>query len=962
MKFITGQNTEQLIETVDYLSQPSPTPKDFTPAPRCSLDFMIELDDGTQLGDTVFRIQHFSGSESLSQLFDFSVTLHANTYTSSGLDQPWGNLVANQYGRLLSEGGATSQKIDFSQILGAKASIRMGLPETSEDVSTGSYPNDRPVVFFNGIITNFSMTQRGVYQASIKPALYKLSLQNNYRLFSQQTILDVVMQVLSENNIDFNRAELEAKPNKIICGLANYRKQDWLQAGETDLAFLQRLMGKVNLFYYFKHSDNKHEMVIADQPYYQSIYQRSVSASSGKFEETEQLKPLYLSFTQQQSSDRDDYITQFSYQQNLTTSGIKTVLAQKEANWESQKTAQTSPVYLDLVNTTEKLNMELLHLVQYGATEKEIETITNGSMNRLVASRFSFSGASTCSEMKPGYQFLVKERDDDAQSGAGASDSVFSDSPIFPTLNDRTFVVTSVKHQATVAGDYSNQFQAVDASGLATPFNGQTSNMGSILAQVIDNSAAKQAQADEQSGQIQTNRQQGASDKYLTKDVFSYDSKHFYFDAQSIQGGSQVGTQGSPSSASGANESYKCKGIYVRFIDEPEEAAPHWVKLAEHMQSIPEVDSYVTIGRSNDDNEIPEVQQSLQAKGSKVIMPDDYTCHTNVGNNYSTNYGDNTSISFGGDIQRPLSFAKNIVETQRNSGNYNGVSYSESSSYNYAISPRSHSVSRTGDGPDLNFNPATLGQYVSYGQQATYGDTYNESEHTGNSTSKNTHTGTSTNYQTQTGHTFSQSTQTGGSTSISSIDSTNSTSQVGSSSSINLVGQSSNISVTGTSASVSTTGMSVGASLTGMSMNSSLTGMSVNTSLLGMSTGVSLTGISSNTSLTGVSESTSLVGASSSVSLTGASDSTSLTGASSSTSLTGAHSGLNITGSSSALSVTGSSSSLSVTGDSSSISVTGSGLSVSVVGSGASVSQILRPDIKMEQLTLDIVSSIKMVL
>lgn len=933
MKFITGQNTEQLVESIDYLNQPQPN--DHAPAPRCSLDFFIELDDGTQLDDKTLRIQHFSGHESLSDMFELSVTLHANTFTSSGLDQPWGDLIEGEYGQLLTAGSSTAQHISFESILGAKASIRMGLPETSEDIASGTYPDDRPVVFFNGIITNFSMTQRGVYQATIKPALYKLSLQNNYRLFSQQTILDVIMQLLSENNIDFNRKELEAKPNKIICGLANYRKQDWLQAGETDLAFLQRLMGKVNLFYYFKHVETSHEMVIADQPYYQNIYQRAVNLDTRRFEETQALKPLYLSFSKQQSVDRDDYITQFSYQQNLTSSGIKTVLAQKEANWESQKTAQTSPVYLDKVNTTEKLNMELLHVVQYGATEKEIETITNSSMNKLLASRFSFSGASTCNEMKPGYQFLVKERDETrAESGGNSGADLRRQSPIFPTLNDRVFVVTSVKHQATVEGDYSNQFQAVDAGGLATPFSAQTGNMGSILAQVIDNSAAKQAQADSSSAQVQTNRQQGASDKYLTKDVFSYDSKHFYFDAD-------------------AQESYKCKGIYVRFIDEAEDAAPHWVKLAEHMQTIPEVDSYVTVGRSNDDNEIPEVQQSLQAKGSKVIMPDDYTCHTNVGNNYSTNYGDNTSISFGADVQRPLSYAKHIVETQRKSNQYNGVSYSESSSYGYSISPRSHNLSRTGDGPDLDFNPASMSQYVSYGQQATYGDTYNESEQQGNSTSKNTQIGTSSNHHTQHGHSYSESTQTGGSTSVSSVDTSTNTSQVGTSSGTSIVGQSSQISVTGSASNLSTTGTSMGSSLTGMSMNSSLTGISIN---------ASLTGLSTSTNLTGLSQSTGLVGIASNTNLTGISDSTNLTGVSSSVGLTGVSDSTNITGVSSSMNVTGSHSSLSATGDNTSISVTGSDLTVNLVGSGASINQTMRTDLAMKNLALDIISSLKMVL
>lgn len=933
MRFKTGHNTEQFIERLDYLNQPTPQPAGFTPAPRCSLDFYVELDDGTLLDDQVLRIQQFSGQESLTQMYELHATLHANTFTSSGLDLPYGSLQAGKYGSLLQEGGKTTQKIDFEKVLGSKACIRMGLPETDEDVNAGSYPEARPVVYFNGIITNFSMAQRGVYQATIKPSLFKLTLQNNYRLFSQQTILDIVIQVLAENNIDFNRSELEAAPNKIIRGLANYRKQDWLQAGETDYDFIHRLMQKVNLYYYFLHSNDKHEMIVTDQPYYQSIYKREVS-SSGKFEETESLKPLFLSFSKQQTADRDDYITQFSYQQNLTTSGIKTVLAQKEANWESQKTAQTTPVYLDMVNATEKLNMEILHVVQYGATEKEIESITDTSMNKLTASRFEFSGSSTCSEFKPGYKFLVKERDDE---GSGLNDV-----PIFPTLNDQEFVVTSVKHHATVEGEYSNQFQAADARGLATPFSSQTGNTGSILAQVLDNSAAVQAQQEGQTGGIETNKHQGSSDKYLKKDVFSYDSKSFFYEDD-------------------ASETYKCKGIYVRFIDEPDSAPPHWVKLAEHMQTIPEVDTYVTIGRSTDDNEIPEIQQSLQAKGSKVIMPDDYTCHTNVGNSYNTNYGDSTSISFGADVTTSLSVAKNIVETQRNSGNYNGVSYNESDSYSYSVTERSHNISRTGAGADQPFNPSDMMSYVSYGNQATYGNTYN----------KSLHVGESKNYSTQTGHTYSESTHTGGSTSVSTIDSTDSTNTVGtsssmnttgSSSSINITGTQSGISVTGLSTNVSTTGMSVGSNLTGMSMNTSITGMDVHTSMVGMTVGMSMTGLSASVNLTGASDSTSLTGASSNTSLTGASVSTGLTGASQSTNLTGASDSVSLTGASSSMSLTGSNTSMNITGDSTEMSITGSSTSLSVIASGATANIDLRTALLSKEMEMELVAAIKMVI
>ncbi len=883
MRFNSGSNAEVLAEKINYTEYPGTSRADVPPAPRCSLDFYIELDDGTIIDDQTLRLQDFSGQESLSQMFDFNLNLRANAFFSSGLDKPWSSYKQGPYGTELSEAGSTSQKLDFQKILGAKACIRLGLPETEKDVFEGEYPEDRPVIYFNGIISNFSMAERGVYSASLKPALYKLSLQNNYRLFSQKTILEVVMEVLSENNIDFNKKELEKQPNNIVCGLANYRKQDWLQAGETDFDFLHRLMEKVNLFYYFEHSNDSHTMIITDQPYYQGIYTREVGAN-GKTEESHDLKPLYLSYSHQQTLDRDDYITQFSYKQNLTSSGIKTVLAQKEATWESQNTAQATPVYLNQVNKKEKLNMEFLHIVQYGASEKEINAITDTTMNKLVASRFEFSGSSTCPELKAGYKFLVKERD-----GEGDEFSV----PICPTLDDQEFVVTSVQHQGSAAGDYSNQFQALDANGLASPFQPPQENQGSILALVVDNSGATDYE--------------GSSAKYLEKDGFSYDKKDFEFDDQGQQ-------------------KYSCRGIHVTFIDDPDKQL-HWVKLAEHMQTIPETGAFVTVSRSQDANEIPEVQQIMQNKGNKCIMPDDFTCSTNVGNNYSTNYGDSTSIGFGANVTTPLSKARAIVETQRNSNNYNSVSYSESSSYGFSVTERSHNISRVGSGADLNANPSDKMSYVSYSDSAMYGDSY----------SKNVHVGKSKNYSTQTGGTYSESTQTGGSISISTIDTSTSTSTVGTSNSTSTTGVANSTSITGMSSSIGVTGMSVGTSVTGLSTSTSITGISASIGMVGVSSGINMTGVSDSLSLTGVSSSLGLTGVSSSLSLTGAADSLSLTGASSSLSLTGASSSLGLTGASSSLNLTGASSSLNLTGSSSSLNLTGSSSSININGPSSSI-------------------------
>ncbi len=900
-------------ERFDYLNPPAPSERNgIPPAPRCSLDFRVELDDGTILDDTIFRIQQFQGHEAFSQLFEYQIELRANDFFSSGQAQPWGPRSGQPYGAELN--GQNSVQLDFSTLIGAKASILLGLPETDRDVYDSAYPGQRPVVCYSGIISNFAIAERGVYHATVKPALCKLQMQNNYRLFSQQTILQVVMQVLSENNISYNKRELEQKPNKIVTGLANYRKQDWLQAGESDFDFIQRLMQKVNLSFYFVHDLFEHSMIVTDQPYYQTLYQREVN-ESGFSRSTDQIKPLYLSYSQQASLERDDYITQFKFQQNLTTAGISTVLAQKEAVWESQNTAQVSPVFRNQDNARERLNMEQIHLVQYGASEQEVQALTDTAVNRLAATRYEFSGATSCPELKPGFVFEVREQGPQSQTNAERSlqgtASYNGFTPIRPGLDKQRFVATSVQHQATAEGHYQCQFSAVSASGLALPF--QPGQGGSIMAMVVDKPASPTLSGSSVSAAASFgSRHTGSSAKYLEKNSFAYDGNTFMY------------------SLSTGDQSYHCRGVYVRFIDRPDNAAPIWIKLADHMQTIPETGTYVMISRSQDDNEVPEVQQIVQAKGSKVIMPDNYTCNTNVGDSYNTNYGNSTRISFGGDIATPLASAKQIVEAKRQSGNYNDVSFSESSSYNFSVTAKSHSVSLTGSGSWPDFDAADMQNYVSYHNGVTRGDSYQKSFTEGNSYSESTTRGNNERHDTQIGNTTSVNVQTGDTSSTSTT--TGNTTR--------------HDTINGT---VTSTTTQNGATHS----ESNQTGGSYSKSTIDTSNNINIVGASTSESVTGAHNGTDVTGASTSESLTGVTNSVAIVGNTSSVAITGASEHVSVTGADVRIGVTGSSTSVNVTTESTSVEITTSGVAFRYDG---------RPDAKIIGPEVTILEAIKLVL
>jgi type VI secretion system secreted protein VgrG len=112
---------------------------------------------------------------------------------------------------------------------------------------------------FNGIVTR--ITRLGTYEGItvlrvlLAPRLWLLTRTRDCRIFQHMTVPEVVAQVLGDHGIDFVK-RLETAP---------YRKWEYLtQYRESDFAFISRLMEQEGIYYYFKHSAEKHDLVLAD--------------------------------------------------------------------------------------------------------------------------------------------------------------------------------------------------------------------------------------------------------------------------------------------------------------------------------------------------------------------------------------------------------------------------------------------------------------------------------------------------------------------------------------------------------------------------------------------------------------------------------------------------------------------------------------------------------------------------
>jgi type VI secretion system VgrG family protein len=95
------------------------------------------------------------------------------------------------------------------------------------------------------------------YSVRIVPKLWLLSQRRNYRVFQDQSELDIVLAVLGSWSIA-PTLELSA---------ASYPKRRFrVQYAETDLAFISRLLEDIGVTYHFVEADDASQMVLVDAP------------------------------------------------------------------------------------------------------------------------------------------------------------------------------------------------------------------------------------------------------------------------------------------------------------------------------------------------------------------------------------------------------------------------------------------------------------------------------------------------------------------------------------------------------------------------------------------------------------------------------------------------------------------------------------------------------------------------
>jgi type VI secretion system secreted protein VgrG len=171
----------------------------------------------TPLGKDVLLLRGFEGTEGISRLFRFQLDL-------------------------LSE----NSSISFPDIVGKNVTISLKQPD-------GSYRD------LNGIISRFAQhateEQFTSYSAEMVPWLWFLTRNADCRIFQNKSIPDIITKVFSDLGFNDYTNSLQG----------SYDPREYcVQYRESDFNFVSRLMEEYGIFYFFKHEQGKHTLVLAD--------------------------------------------------------------------------------------------------------------------------------------------------------------------------------------------------------------------------------------------------------------------------------------------------------------------------------------------------------------------------------------------------------------------------------------------------------------------------------------------------------------------------------------------------------------------------------------------------------------------------------------------------------------------------------------------------------------------------
>ncbi len=284
--------------------------------------------------------------------------------------------------------------------------------------------------YFHGLVNRYAAGPRGErglfsYRAEVVPWLWFLTRTTDCRIFQDMTSLDIIKAVFDELGFsDYDVADCKGP----------FAKREYcVQYRETAFNFVSRLMEQDGIFYYFKHEEGKHKLVMADaKSAYFDCAEAEVNYSRGS------LAPNHVYSWEHRYEFRSGKWTRTDYNFITPSTSLLT----------------STPTVL------EQPGLDKYELFDYPGdyyVKGDGDPVTKIRMEEDEAAYDIVHGASRNCTFTPGGVFELKNHEVPSEKGR--------------------YLITAVQHEASEAsygasgggGDYSNQFRSIPAAVIFRP-------------------------------------------------------------------------------------------------------------------------------------------------------------------------------------------------------------------------------------------------------------------------------------------------------------------------------------------------------------------------------------------------------------------------------------------------------------------------------------------------------------
>lgn len=322
------------------------------------------------------------------------------------------------------------RRVEASETLGRPFSIVVDLvaplgpldllPHLGKPAAITVFQDDKLMRHYHGIVVEgvyVSERDDGYhYRLWLRPWTYLASQNRDYAIFQEKTAVDIAKEVygaLGYAKVDYSKLT-KARAKREYC----------VQYGESDFAFITRLMEEEGIYYYFEHTADEHKLVLCEAP---------ASHVDGK--------PPLLTYNPLADSvaNVDSAIRSLVAKRDYLHSWVERVTTGAEAKVTMRDYDFTKSDKVEAKATAEGIHpQDEIEVYRYPGrfvVEADGKTLGEARLNALRANRQTFTGQSQLESLACGKVFKLQKHPNDR-------------------YNQR-YVITSVQHATSVESERS---------------------------------------------------------------------------------------------------------------------------------------------------------------------------------------------------------------------------------------------------------------------------------------------------------------------------------------------------------------------------------------------------------------------------------------------------------------------------------------------------------------------------